>query len=179
MTIKRILPLGEPELRVQCKSVDDPFAPEVKRIIQDLRDTVEETFRVTGYGRGLAAPQLGYLSRMVYLSPRVTGRELVLINPVITACSKETAKVWDSCLCFLSIFMLVERHTHITVDYLDEEGRGHTLHAGPENDLAELLQHEIDHLNGVLCIDRVQNIEEIVSRECFEEKYRQESPYAA
>ncbi len=156
----------------------DPAADEVKALVADLHDTLEETFRTTGYGRGIAAPQIGVPARVVYLSRRVLGEELVLVNPKVVSHSSETVTVWDSCLCFLSIFMQVERYERITVEYYDLTGKSCTLEAGPDNDLAELLQHEIDHLDGVLCLDRVKRSADVVAREVFEERYRGGSPYA-
>jgi peptide deformylase len=170
--------LGETSLRTDCEWVDDPTSKEVGMLVADMRDTLEDTFRTTGYGRGIAAPQIGALKRAVYLSSRVVGTELVLVNPKIVSHSDEVITVWDSCLCFLSIFMQVERYKHITVEYYDLSGNRQVLEAGPENDLAELLQHEIDHLDGVLCLDRVKSTTDVISREVFEDQYRSNSPYA-
>jgi len=86
--------------------------------------------------------------------------------------------VWDACLSFLCIFMQVERHKEITVRYQDLSGERREIKAGVERDLSELLQHEIDHLDGILCIDRVKDARTICTREEFEKRYRMESPYA-
>lgn len=178
MAVREILHLGDERLRQECREIPDPTAREVRRLVEDLRDTVEHSFRTTGYGRGIAASQLGEMVRVVFLSARVTGSELVMVNPKVTWRSPETVQVWDSCLCFLSIFMKVERHKMIVVEYFDLEGVKHTLEAGEERDLSELLQHELDHLDGVLCLDRISNVEGLVSREFFEQEYRKDSPYA-
>jgi peptide deformylase len=171
MAIREILRLGDSRLREKCRELADPTAEEVLRVINDLRDTVEASFRETGYGRAIAAPQIGEMVRIVFLSARVAGRELVLINPRMVSHSSETEKVWDGCLSFLSIFMRVQRYKRIDVEYLDTSGACCNLEAGAENDLAELLQHEIDHLDGVLCIDRVRESSDIVSREYFESNF--------
>jgi peptide deformylase len=178
MSAKDVLTLGESLLREKCEWVENPQSEDIKALVTDLRDTLEETFRRTGYGRGIAAPQIGELKRVVYLSSRVLGKELVLVNPKIVSCSDEMVTVWDSCLCFLSIFMPVERHKRITVEYYDIDGHMQRLEAGAENDLSELLQHELDHLDGILCLDRVKNVADIVSLKVFEKHYRSESPYA-
>jgi peptide deformylase len=178
MGVRKILMLGESLLRTECECVDDPTSKEVKDLVADMRDTLEDTFRVTGYGRGIAAPQIGALKRIVYLSNRANGSEIVLVNPKIVSHSDEKVTVWDSCLCFLSIFMPVERYEHITVEYYDLSGNRQVIDAGPGNDLAELLQHEIDHLDGVLCLDRVKTTADVISREVFEQHYRSNSPYA-
>lgn len=178
MTVRAILPLGEDRLRARCDEVRDPSSAKTRAVVEDLRDTLEETYQRTGYGRGIAAPQIGEQIRVVYLSKRVLGEELVLINPRVVERSEEMITTWDSCLCFLSIFMRVDRHREIVVEYEDLEGFRRVLRAGAERDLSELLQHEIDHLDGVLCIDLVRTSSDIVTREVFEKRYREGSPYA-
>jgi peptide deformylase len=86
--------------------------------------------------------------------------------------------VWDACLSFLSIFMQVERHRRVTVRYESLRGETHEVVAGDERNLSELLQHEIDHLDGILAIDRVVDVKTICTREEFEKRYRDTSPYA-
>ena len=84
--------------------------------------------------------------------------------------------VWDGCLSFLSIFCQVPRHVRVAVRYQDLAGASHEVQA--EGDLSELLQHEIDHLDGVLTLDRMTDVRTLVSREEFELRYRGDSPYA-
>jgi peptide deformylase len=81
-------------------------------------------------------------------------------------------------LSFLSIFMQVERHREITVRYQDLNEEWHEFHAGEERNLSELLQHEIDHLDGILAVDRVTDVKTMCTREEFEKRYRGASPYA-
>src|SRR5258707_11802950 len=131
----------------------------------------------TGYGRGIAAPQIGANARVIFL--RLPGEEpWPLVNPVITGRSKGKIVVWDACLSFLSIFMQVERHREITVRYQDLNGERHEVHANEERNLSELLQHEIDHLDGILAVDRITDIKTMCTREEFEKRYRAQSPYA-
>ena len=86
--------------------------------------------------------------------------------------------MWDACLSFLSIFMQVERHRQVTIRYQTLNGETLKFKAGDDRNLSELLQHEIDHLDGILAIDRVVDIKTICSREEFEKRYRDSSPYA-
>ncbi len=86
--------------------------------------------------------------------------------------------VWDACLSFLSIFMQVERHREVTVRYQDLRGEWQEIKAGSERDLAELLQHEIDHLDGILAVDRIYDMKTLCTREEFEKRFRNLSPYA-
>lgn len=177
MPVRPVLQLGDPRLREEAEPVQDVFAPEIKALIEDLSDTLAHWRAKTGYGRGIAAPQLGVRQRVVFL--RLPGENPVpLINPEITSRSQEKIIVWDACLSFLSIFMQVERHREIEVQYCDIKGTHHALKAGDDRNLSELLQHEIDHLDGILAIDRVIDIKTICTREEFEKRYRDSSPYA-
>src|SRR5262249_19761745 len=144
----------------------------------DLRDTLAHSRRETGYGRGIAAPQVGVPKRAIFL--QLPGAQpWPLINPQITQRGGDKIVVWDACLSFLAIFMQVERHKEIIVRYQDVSGEWHQIQAGEERDLSELLQHEIDHLDGILCIDRVTDVRTICTKEEFEKRYQANSPYAA
>lgn len=178
MSVRPVLQLGDPLLRQTAAPVKDPSAPEIRNMIQDLADTLAHWRSTTGYGRAIAAPQLGVLQRVVFL--KLPGEDpWPFINPEIIAKSHEKIVVWDACLSFLSIFMQVERHRHITVRYQNLNGERLELEAGEDRNLSELLQHEIDHLDGILAIDRVVDVKTICAREEFEKRYRDASPYAA
>jgi peptide deformylase len=117
------------------------------------------------------------LQRVIFLQLR-RSEPWPLINPEIVESSQEKIVVWDACLSFLSIFMQVERHRRITVRYESLQGETLEVVAGDERNLSELLQHEIDHLDGILAIDRVVDVKTICTREEFEKRYRDTSPYA-
>jgi len=177
MAIRTVLQLGDPGLREVAKKVDDPAAAEIRALVEDLSDTLAYSRTTTGYGRGIAAPQIGANARVIFL--RLPGEEpWPLVNPVITGRSKGKIVVWDACLSFLSIFMQVERHREITVRYQDLNGERHEVHANEERNLSELLQHEIDHLDGILAVDRITDIKTMCTREEFDKRYRAGSPYA-
>jgi peptide deformylase len=178
MPLKPILQLGNPTLRKKSLPVPDPSAPEIAALIQDLADTLAHWRSTTSYGRGIAAPQLGVMHRVIFL--QLPGEKpWSFINPQIIERSKEKITVWDACLSFLSIFMQVERHREITVSYQDEAGAHHEFRAGDDRNLSELLQHEIDHLDGILAVDRIVDIKTLCTREEFETRHRAGSPYAA
>lgn len=177
MAIRRILQLGDPGLRETARLVEDSTAPEIRALVEDLSDTLAYWKATTGYGRAIAASQIGVNLRVIFL--QLPGAEpWPLVNPEITERSEETIVVWDACLSFLSIFMQVERHREITVRYQDLPGEWHEIRAGEERNLSELLQHEIDHLDGVLAVDRITDIRTLCTREEFEKRYRSTSPYA-
>jgi peptide deformylase len=177
MAIRTVLQLGDPGLRVLAKRVENPAAPEIRTLVDDLGDTLAYWRQSTGYGRGIAAPQIGSNLRVIFL--RLPGEDpWPLVNPVITQRSPERIVVWDACLSFLSIFMQVERHREITVRYQNLSGAWNEIHAGEERNLSELLQHEIDHLDGILAVDRITDIRTMCTREEFEKRYRDSSPYS-
>ena len=175
--LRPILQLGDPRLREVARPVSDPSAPETSALVKDLADTLAHWRTTTGYGRGIAAPQLGVAQRVIFL--QLPGEKpWPLVNPEITAHSDETIIVWDACLSFLSIFMQVERKREITVRYRDLQGAPQEVSAGDERNLSELLQHEIDHLDGILAVDRIVDIKTLCTRQEFERRYRDSSPYA-
>lgn len=178
MPARTVRQLGDPILRETCDEVKDASAPEIHALVEDLSDTLAFWRNTTGYGRGIAAPQIGVTKRVIFL--RLPGEDpWPLLNPKIIERSSEHIIVWDACLSFLSIFMQVERNRDITVQYQDLQGKTHEIRAGELRDLSELLQHEIDHLDGILCIDRVTDPKTICTKEEFEKRYRAASPYAA
>ena len=148
MPVIPILQLGHPLLREVCQSVSDPAA--AAPILADLRDTLHDFQRRTGWGRGISAPQIGSATRVLYLE--VAGQTYQLLNPAIAATGPGRFRMWDDCFSFPDLMVWLERWTEITVEYQDETGAERQLVA--TDDLAELLQHEIDHLDGVLAVDR-------------------------
>lgn len=177
MAVRAVLQLGDPGLRETATRVENCAAPEISAVVQDLADTLAHWRANTGYGRAIAAPQIGSSLRVIFL--QLPGAEpWPLVNPEIVERSPEKSIVWDACLSFLSIFMQVERHREIVVHYQDMTGEVHEIRAGAERDLSELLQHEIDHLDGILAVDRIVDIRSLCTREEFEKRYRSTSPYA-
>ena len=177
MAVRPVLQLGDPVLRQPAERVSDPAAPEVRDLVRDLADTLAHWRAKTGYGRGIAAPQLGVLKRVIFLK-LPDAEPWPLINPEIVERSPQTIVVWDGCLSFLSFFVQVERNREITVRYQSLDWQPHEFHAGDEQNLSELLQHEIDHLDGILAVDRMIDVKTICTREEFEKRYRDSSPYA-
>lgn len=177
MAVKTVLQLGNPKLREVAAAVKDPASAEVRALVEDLADTLAYWRNETGYGRGIAAPQIAVGLRVIFL--RLPGEgPWPLVNPEIRERSAEKIVVWDACLSFLSIFMQVERHREVTVRYQDLQGQWQEVRAGEERNLSELLQHEIDHLDGILAVDRITDIRTMCTREEFEARYRAGSPYA-
>mgnify|MGYP002859248957 CR=1 FL=1 len=148
-----VLLLGDPRLRARCEPVEDPrdpaFREEARRLVQALLD-----FRAQhGFGRGIAAPQLGLLRRFIAL--RWGGQVEVLVNPEVEAWSPATFTLWDDCMCFPDRLVRVRRHLGLTLRWTTLEGESRRCEVR-DPALAELLQHELDHLDGVLALDRAE-----------------------
>ncbi|GAA0557653.1 peptide deformylase [Actinomadura livida] len=173
MAVRPTVQLGDPLLRTPCAEIRDPGGAETAELVTDLADTLADWVRRTGYGRGIAAPQIGAPVRLVYLH---LDRPWVLVNPAIVARSESTWEPWDACLSFsVEIFCKVRRSTWVDVTYTSPGGERHDLRA--DGELGELLQHEIDHLDGVVAVDRMTSVETLCMRSEFERRHRAESPY--
>jgi peptide deformylase len=178
VAVRTVLQLGDPGLRAVARPVEEPDSAEIRGLLADLTDTLAHWRASTGYGRGIAAPQIGVSVRVIFL--QLPGEEpWPLVNPEITSRSEERIVVWDAPLSFLSIFMQVERHREIVVRYQDLRGKWKEIRVGDERNLSELLQHELEHLDGILAVDRITDIRTMCTREEFEKRYRALSPYAA
>jgi len=144
-----LLQLGDPRLYEICTPVLPAELPLVAGWVADLHHVMEEIRARYHFGRAIAAPQLGIMKRLIYLN---IDRPVVFINPKISELSDELFELWDDCMSFPNLLVKVRRHTHLTIDYLDENWQPQTWNMA--GDLSELLQHEYDHLNGVLCTMR-------------------------
>jgi len=144
--LKDLLLLGNPKLYEVSEPILKSELPQVLGWVADLHSVMEEIRAKYHFGRGIAAPQLGMMKRLFYIN---IDRPLVIINPIFTNKSEDLFELWDDCMCFPNLLVKVKRHTKVTLRYLDENWEEQTLHA--EGSLSELLQHEYDHLDGILC----------------------------
>lgn len=163
MAVKEILLLGNPVLRQKCSPVKDTGSGDVKALVANLRDTLQDFRRRKGFGRGIAAPQIGSTKQVVYIDFEYTGP---LINPKIVRRSKKKFTLWDDCFSFPDILVQVVRNYSIMVSFRDKSGKVRKLKA--EGAFSELLQHEIDHVNGILAIDHAINTRHIFLRTEYE-----------
>ena len=163
MAIHDIMLLGNPVLRTVCTPVTEFGTQGLKDLVGDLQDTLAAFRARNGFGRGIAAPQVGKTDRVIFLN---IDRPVSLINPVVVRKSRKQMTLWDDCFSLPNLMVKVRRYLSIDVHFRDTEGGKHALRA--EGALAELLQHEIDHLNGVLAIDRAVDSRHIVLRSEWE-----------
>ncbi len=149
MVVREILLLGNPKLHEMSSEVTEDEVDELHSVVQDLHDTLMDFRENYGAGRAIAAPQIGVMKRLVYMH---IDSPAVLINPQIYDKSKDMIELWDDCMSFPDLFVRVARHKSCVVEYRDLQWNTQNLFA--EDDLSELLQHEIDHLDGILAVTR-------------------------
>lgn len=153
MAIRNIRLKGDDILRKKAKQVD-VIDDKIKELAGDMLDTM-----YANDGIGLAACQVGMLKALIvydctYIEEGAEKKPVVLVNPKIISKSKSMVLVEEGCLSFPNIFDNVERHEKIKVEYTDLDGKKCTINAkGME---AVVIQHEFDHLEGVVFLDRIE-----------------------
>lgn len=166
--MKEIVQDGDPVLREKAKEVSfkDITSDTTASLLQDMRDALKEKEN----GVALAAPQIGSSLRIFIVANKVFDEdktenakkenELVYINPKIIKTSKKTEELEEACLSVDGYFGIVTRAKLVTVEAYNEHGVKFTR--GASGLLAQIFQHEIDHLNGILYIDHAHNVQKIV-----------------
>jgi len=148
-TIKDIVLLGDKRLYEVCEPIEKSELHFVNEWVTDLDNVMKEIRAKYNFGRAIAAPQLGIMKRLIYMN---IDTPVVFINPEFSYMSDEKFELWDDCMSFPNLLVKVKRHKRISIKYLDENWETHEWKM--ENDLSELLQHEYDHLDGILCTMR-------------------------
>ena len=161
MAVLRIARMGNPVLLEPSQPVADPTAPEIRRLAQDMQDTIEDIG-----ASGLAAPQVFVPKRVVVYRmiasriPPGSGLQArpwtVMVNPVITPKSELKRDTWERCLSVPGLHGKVPRFTEIKIAYFDLDGKKHAHDA--TSSWAALLQHECDHLDGILYPMRMKDL---------------------
>ena len=156
-----------PENHPALHSIAEEITPEeftngtVKKILKGMRAAIK-TYDVEGYAAvAIAAPQIGVAKRMFLIEDQNSEREdalpaLVAINPRIVKYSKKTHEVGEGCLSVPDHYGVVSRHQNVTLEALNENGEPFTRGAGGL--LAQIMQHECDHLDGTLFVDRAERV---------------------
>ncbi len=173
--------LGNPVLRQTAQPVDLKELSEPDSEVQVLIDDMIETMRSDG-GVGLAAPQVSRSLQVVILECQENERYpeaqviplTVLVNPEITHYSEETAMGWESCLSLIDFRGLVRRSREVTVDAFNRQGEKTVIQA--KEFLAVVLQHEIDHLNGKVFLDRMEDLTKLAYIKEFETYWLKQEP---
>ena len=149
MAVREILRLGNPKLYEASELIAETETRTLKSVVDDLHDTMMSFREEYRAGRAIAAPQIGVMKRLVYMN--IT-EPVVFINPVIAPLSDEMMEVWDDCMCFPELLVRVLRQRHCSITYRDLDWTERRVNLA--DDLSELLQHEVDHLDGILAVSR-------------------------
>lgn len=175
MTVREILHVGNPLLREVSREVtpDELASPEVQQLIDDLIDTMRHA-----NGAGIAAPQIGELVRIATIevneNPRYPYKPriplTVVVNPVVEPLDDEMVEINEGCLSVPNMRGNVMRYVNIRVRWLDRDG---TPHEEIKRGLtAGTFQHELDHLDGLLFLDKVFDTRTLTTWEQFEKHHR-------
>lgn len=149
---REILLLGDPRLYEVSEPVQKEELEELKPIIEDMFDTIKAFRSEYGFGRAIAAPQIGLMKRLICAQ---TDRAYVMINPVLEPVGEETMELMDNCMSFPGLEVRVNRAAVCRVRYMDEDWQEKELLL--EGDMSELIQHEYDHLDGILAVMRASD----------------------
>ena len=156
MTVREVLRMGHPVLRERAKPVEKLASPELRALVQDMKETM-----AAKNGAGLAAPQIGVGQRVVIFgvtkNPRYPDAEevpfTVLVNPKLTMLTREVEEDWEGCLSVPGMRGVVPRYTKLRYTGFDEEGN--PIERVAEGFHARVVQHECDHLDGILYPQRM------------------------
>ncbi len=149
MALRTIELMGSPVLREKCAQVD-VVDDEIRALVRDMLETMYHSS-----GIGLAAPQVGLTTRVIVVDPRdedeVRRNPIALVNPEVVWSSKERSKAPEGCLSIPGMEDVVERPSSVVIEGLNPDGEEVRIEA--EGLLSRVLQHEIDHLDGILFVD--------------------------
>lgn len=170
---------GDPILRKKAKQV--PLKMFGSRSLEKLINEMFFTMRRVG-GVGLAAPQIGESIKLAVIEIKKTPirpevvplAPTVIINPEIITVSKEKLNDWEGCLSFPNVRGLTLRHKNITVKYHDQSGKKHVVKLSGFQ--ARVFQHEIDHLNGTVYVDRMQDMQSLMTIREFKQRILGKGP---
>ena len=140
-----ILLLGDPRLYEVSKEVTREELEELRPVFTDLFDCISRIQRDYGFGRAIAAPQIGVHKRLICM---LTDKPYVFINPSLEFVGDEMMEVMDDCMSFPGLLVRVERYRHCILRYMDENWEPQEKRM--DDDMSELIQHEYDHLDGIL-----------------------------
>ncbi len=149
MSLEQILKLGNSQLYEKSILVEESEIPGLLDTFKNLHSLILEFRKTYGTGRAIAAPQIGIKKRIICVN---TDNAYTMINPVLSNLSDDMMELWDDCMCFPNLLVKVKRHRSCTLTYRDENWKTHTWEL--IDDMAELIQHECDHLDGILATQR-------------------------
>ena len=156
---REILLLGDPRLYEIAEEVKKEELESLKPVFTDMFDCIKAIRRDYGFGRAIAAPQIGVRKRLICI---LTDRPYVIINPALEFLGDDTMELMDDCMSFPNLLVRVRRYRHCILHYRDENWLEQTMRI--DDDMAELIQHEYDHLDGILATMRAIDNKSFVMR---------------
>jgi peptide deformylase len=175
MAVRKTIQIGDPRLKAENAPVKDFFDAKVKKVIQDLKDTMTKNDLI-----GMAAPQIGYNYKIFITQPRKTvARKLpkgdklrIYINPKIVRSSKQESIVYEGCGSVLNgkLFGPVKRPKQITILAYDEKGKKFQLRC--DGILSRVIQHENDHMVGIEFTEKIYDYKKLMNWEFYKQNIR-------
>lgn len=167
----QVIELGHPVLRRVAQSVEEARREHLQPLMDQLIETTQQA-----NGVGIAAPQVGTSERLFIVASRPTPRyphapvmePTVMINPQILSHSLERVKDWEGCLSVPGVRGLVPRYRAIAVEYTGRDGQRYQQEL--TDFVARIFQHELDHLDGILFVDRVESTEDLITEQEYQER---------
>lgn len=150
MAIREILLLGNEDLYRVCSEVSRDEMDKIKQVVLDLHDTMMNFREKYGFGRAIAAPQINEPFRIIYMN--FDNNSIAFINPKLKPAEDEKFEMWDDCMSFPGLEVKLMRHKKCRMYYKDLDWNDLQLEL--TGNLAELIQHEYDHLDGILAVQR-------------------------
>ena len=147
---REILLIGDPRLYAVSEEVREEELEALRPVFEDLFDCIRGIRRDFGFGRAIAAPQIGVQKRLICM---LTDKPYVIINPTLEFVGEEMMELMDDCMSFPNLLVKVRRYRHCILRYRDEHWQPQEKRM--DDDMAELIQHEYDHLDGILATMRV------------------------
>ena len=176
MSLLKIIRLGHPKIRQEAEpvSLEELHSSEIQRLIDDMVETMRDA-----HGVGIAAPQVHVAKQIIVIevspeNPRYPNQPavplMVLLNPTIVDHAETTEEGWEGCLSVPDLRGLVPRWTRVSVNGLDRRGQSVQLDA--EGFFARVIQHEVDHLNGRVFLDRLPDLKTLTHLREYEQFWK-------
>lgn len=157
---RKILLLGDPKLYEVSEEVKQEELESLRPIFADMFDCIKGIRRDYGFGRAIAAPQIGVQKRLICI---LTDKPYVIINPTLEFVGDEQMELMDDCMSFPNLLVRVRRYRHCVLHFRDENWVEREMRM--DDDMAELIQHEYDHLDGILATMRAVDNKSFVMKE--------------
>ena len=150
MAVREILLLGNENLYKISKRLSENQVEKARQVVEDLHDTMMNFREKYGFGRAIAAPQINEPWRVIYMN--FDDNSIAFINPKLEPIGNGSFEMWDDCMSFPGLEVRLRRYKRVRIYYKDLEWKDCVIEF--EGDLAELIQHEYDHLEGILSVQR-------------------------